>query len=252
MTISSTARSALPLGTRPPGVPIGTKISTPKIYVLGDSNTYDTGFSLDNTGNSWRYRLHQKLVASGITPTWVGNQVSGTSPADHHRGIAGSTMALHRLGAGNDSVTYVAALAPDIIILALATNDCATDAGRDNIVTNAVGLATEIMTARAASKRFVLCKMYPVADPTSQARLDTINNTHLPNVKSGIEAAGGLVAPIADLTLLAVKGHLRASESTAAKHVQSQDGFELVASALFPSVVNACGYNAVWVGDLVA
>lgn len=251
MTISATARTALPLGVRPAGTPVGTKISSPTIYSPGDSNWYDQGFSLDNTGNSARLRLDQKLRASGITPTWVGNQVSGTAPADHHRGIAGSTYATHRSTQVNDSVTYVAALAPHLAIIPLGTNDCATDAGRDNFVTNAVGFITELMAAHANLRRFVIFKMYPVADPTSQARLDVINDTHIASVKSGAEAAGALVV-VADLRLIAVKGHLRASESTAAKHIQSQDGFELIASVMFPAVVNACGYNAVWVGDQVA
>lgn len=251
MTISATARTALAVGTRPIGTPIGTKISTPKIYAIGDSNTYDTGFSLDNTGNSWRYRLHQKLVASGITPTWVGNQVSGTAPADHHRGIAGATMTLHKSTQANDSVTYVAALAPDIVMLVLGTNDSASDSGRDNYATEGTALGTQIMAARPASNRFVIFKMYPVADPTQQARLDIINSTQIPILKTGLEAAGGLVV-VCDLRVINVNGHLRQSEGAGAKHVQSQDGFELIAAAMFPAVVNACGYNAVWVGDTVS
>lgn len=251
MTISSTARSALALGTRPAGSPIGTKISTPTIYAIGDSNLYDTGFSLDATGRAWRTRLHEKLVASGITPTWVGNLVTGTAPADHHRGVAGSTMATHRAGQPADSVTYVAALAPDVVILALGTNDVASDAGRDDYVTNCTGLVADIMAARPATNRFVLCKMYNLADPTSQARMDVINNTHVATAKAAIEGAGGLVV-VADLRVVNVKGHLRQSEGASAKHIQTQDGYELVASALFPAVVNACGYDAVWVGDMVS
>lgn len=121
----------------------------------------------------------------------------------------------------------------------------------DNYDTAAAGLAAEIMAARPATQRFVLCKMYALADATSQARLDVINSTKIPSAKALIEAAGGLVT-VADLRVLNVTGHLRQSEGAAAKHVQTQDGYELVASALFPAVVNACGYNAVWEGDQVS
>jgi hypothetical protein len=49
-----------------------------------------------------------------------------------------------------------------------------------------------------------------------------------------------------------VQGHLRQSEGTSAKHIQNADGYALVADAMFPAIVNACGYNAVWVGDAVS
>jgi lysophospholipase L1-like esterase len=246
MTTAPTTRTALPLGTRAAGSPIGTKISTPKILTIGDSQTAASVTS----GNSWIQPVDAKLIASGITPTWVGNQ-SGGSPLRSHRGISGTAIPNHRAGGSTDTVTYVASLAPDVVIIALGSNDALSDTDRDNYDTNALGIATEIMTARAATNRFVLVKTFDCEDATRKARLDVINNTEVPSAKTLIEGAGGLVV-VCDYRVLIVNGHLNRGEGSSKLHMQSADGYALLASALFPVIVNACGYAAVWEGDAVS
>jgi hypothetical protein len=217
--------------------------------VMGDSNVVSTGFSLDPNSNSWIQPLRTKLAASGITATFVGTLSSGT-PSAAHRGVAGSKMGDHRAGGTYDSVTYITTYTPDIVITALGTNDAAADADRDVYGTNAVGLYSDTVAVRPATNRIVLCMMYCLADPTSQAR-NVVMHGQIPAAKTSIEALGGLVT-VADLRVLTVQGHLRQSEGTSAKHIQNADGYALVADAMFPAIVNACGYNAVWEGDAVS
>lgn len=247
MTISPTARSAYPLGTRPTGTAVGTRLTSPRIMVIGDSNVWSAGYSTSATGDCWMLPLHQKLVASGISPTWVGNLTQGTAPANKHRGVPGSTIATHRAGSTYDSVQFITTYTPDVCIVALGTNDSNSDTDRDNADANLTGLATEIMTVRPATNRFLLCQMYGMSDTTKMARLAVINGTKVPAAKTAIETAGGIVA-IADLQVLKPKGHLNPNESPSELHL-TDPAYALVADRMFPALLNLLGCNAVWVGD---
>ena len=246
MTVSPTARTSLALGTRPAGTPIGSKIANPRILVMGDSHTVASV----NGGNSWIQPVETKLIASGITPTWVGNITTGT-PARQHRGVVGSTVPSHRSGQSNDSVQYVAGLTPNILIVALSTNCGLTDTDRDNFDTNVAGLVAECKAAYAPLNRVILCKTFACEDPTRAARIEVIANTEIPSAKTIIEATGvGVV--VCDYRLLIPNAHLNRGEGTTKVHMNNSDGYALLAGAMFPAIVNACGYNAVWVGDTVS
>ena len=247
MTISPTARTSLALGTRPAGSPIGSKISNPKIMVIADSHI---GVGIVATGNSWIQPVDAMLTASGITASWVGNLTTG-SPARSHRGVAGSTVPNHRAGGSVDSTIYMATYTPDIIVVALGTNDGLTDTDRDNYDTNVAGLVAECKAAYAGLNRVVLCKTFATEDTTRAARIEVIANTEVPSAKTLIEATGvGVV--VCDYRVLIPNGHLRRSEGTAKVHMESDDAYALSAECMFPAIVNACGYNAVWVGDTVS
>jgi lysophospholipase L1-like esterase len=249
MTISPTSRTSHPLGVRPVGSPVGTKISNPDILIMGDSNLVSSAFSLDPNENSWAQPVRTMCAASGLTVNFVGNLSSGT-PSVSHRGVAGSKVADHRAGGTYNSVTYVASLTPDIVIVTLGTNEAANDADRDAYGANISGLFQDIIAVAPSCNRMIISMMYPLADPVSQAR-NVVMHGQIAAAKAAIEALGGLVV-VADLRVLTVQGHLRQSEGTSAKHIQNADGYALVADAMFPAIVNACGYNAVWVGDAVS
>ncbi len=238
MTIAITARTSLPLGTRPPGTKLSTPLSNPAIMVLGDSIGYGTG---DPSGNSFRTYLHTLLTAAGLSPTWIGPQVSGTAPADHTRSVVGRTTVDHSA----DIATIIGgggSYHPTLILVFIGTNDANDATLTTNFATNYEALMSSCHSLEP-SARFVAVLLPTGGDANRRTRINTINGV-LPTSIATLQGSGLLIAT-ADCRVLSFGQDMLRSETPSYLHPNA-DGFAKLADALYPAVMNACGLDAQW------
>lgn len=234
---------------RPAGSPVGAELSDPEIFIAGDSITYGLGFG-DATGQAYRTRLGQLLTAAGLSPTMVGPQVSGVAPWDHSRGAAGSTLEDHLTGGAYDSVSLIGGVyapAPDVVIIALGSNDANDATLTTNFQSNMSTFVAQLAAARAGM-RYVICYLNEAGDATKLARMQTIN--------SGLTATIATLAGSHNVVACDLRGtsvqltHMYPRTGSVNVH-PGPIGYAMYADRMFPAVLNACGYDAAWPGVVV-
>jgi len=244
VTQTYASMSAHPLGTRPN---IKTPIAPPltgtiKICCIGTSETYGAAGYLD----SYRLQLYKLLTErGGLTISMIGFQTQGTAPADKSHGITGSTT-VDRVSGGtydlataarNLGTTYV----PDVIIYEDGTND-ATGALVAGFQANYLASIAYQKTL-CPSARWVLLTVPVGGDATRRGHIDTINAT-FPAIVVALDAIPTLHV-VAEGRQLTFPGDQAASETPSNLHWNTAGQLK-IADALFPAVMNACGYAAVW------
>lgn len=233
-----TARSAWSLGTRPAGTPLSTEIAAPAILCLGDSITVGTG---DPNSNSFRGYLHTLLTAGGLSPTWIGPHQNGDAPANRHRGVVGRTTVDH-LADIDTIIGGGGSYHPDLIICFMGTNDANDATLTTNFATNYEALMNECHTLEPDA-RFVAVLLPTGGDANRRARIDTINGV-LPTSIATLQS-GGLLIATADCRVLTHGADMLRSESPSYLH-PNPEGYGKIADALYPAVMNACGFAAQW------
>lgn len=243
MTFNALSKTNLPLGTRPPGVPKGAALTAFNYLPIGDSITY--GYVAD-TEDSYRYALYQKLVAAGLSPTFVGHLSYGQAPSNANSGVVGAKTSDH-LSTG--SIAIANKIGPgkiraDVISLYIGANDAADSTGMSAFQSSYAQLLAELHAAEPTA-RFVGCL---IGDGGGIGSVRSANiaqiNAWLPSLWDAAETSGLLIARADCRVLSANADHLR-SEVTGGLHPNG-NGYIKLSDALFPAVLNAAGRPAVW------
>lgn len=248
------SKTSLPLGTRPPGTPLGSPLAgTIRIMGLGDSITYGFGTTA-NTANplndAWRRDLYNLLTdpeRGNLPVEFIGPQsnTSGntsTDPSRLSRGVVGRSAQDHQadiatvIGAGNP-------YRPHVIIVLLGLND-AQRPTESAAFADSLDTLVDTCAALEPTARFVVCSAPDGLGGANRTRLHAEVWPGWVTACSTLTAAGVPFVPCDLRTLLWGPDHIL-SEAPNYVHPVPR-GYRKIADALYPAVMNACGYEARW------
>lgn len=258
--ISPLARSLWPLGTCPPGTPLGSQNLNPIVCVVGDSEGAGSGTS---SGNAWRKYLNEIALASGMTITWKGNLITGDYvPTQRTQCVVGATVADHLASGSINTPQYFGVGQPlhpcDGFLYVLGSNDAAAGAGGANALAFDTNLALLYSQLQAKEPGSTNGTVYIArgGDATRNSGIDFINANKVAQGVALIQAAGGLIALGDNRLLSQLPGtpnggqgaQFLGTESPSWLH-EADAACVLTACALWPVVCNMFGFAAVWPGD---
>lgn len=240
------SQTSLPRGTRPNIKKLSPALTgTIKLGTVGGSITY--GYDVYN--DSYRLNLYNLLTTrGGLTISMIGPRTNGTAPATATHGLNGSSVKDFGPGNVNDLLTApnnLATYAPDVLIIEPIVNTAASDAETTSWRTDCVASITAWASAVPAM-RMVIMGTFDAGNDARRTRIATIAGVWS-SMLSDLDAAG-LSSRYVPITRLSINKNMDQTYNEAMNdRVHWNDRGQLkVADDLFPAVMNACGYDAVW------
>lgn len=229
----TTTTSGRLLGTRPAGNPVASVVpGTAKIMDFGHSFVAANAWAEANAVAT-RALLSARFTDLGVAVTWVGPYTGGGIA---HAGVSGSTIVAQTAAVGAWLTTYE----PDVVVILTGHND----GGPAATLTSRYSTLLSTMYAARASCRVVPC-LLPITAASAHGPLFA-------------EAAPLLTAAWA-ASDYATAGRLRAADlrgcipTRSGRDTAVADGihptprsYQRMASALWPTLLNALGRSADW------
>ena len=169
------------------------------ILPVGDSITY--GYD-STTGGGYRLRLLHDIWAAKHDATFVGDSSSGPDTLDgkpfpkRNEGFSGYTIddapMLNRSGISPLVPAALAKYEPHIVTLMIGTNDVGTNDDLANAPTR-LGKLIDTITSTSPNALLVVAQITPIADDTSNARVQTYNAAIPALLKSRISAGKHII-----------------------------------------------------------
>ena len=238
------SQTTQPRGTRPN---VATPLSPPlagtiKIATGGTSLTYGYG----GFNDSYRLNLYNLLTQrGGLSINMIGCYSNGTSPANATHSTVASNTTQMLAGQVYDYAQPARLLGttwiPDVMIVEHGTNN-ATDALAPTFRADYVAMC-EYIQSLCPSVRLVLLTIPTGGDANRRGHIVTLNGLW-DDIQADL-ASASIPHVLASGQVLTHGADQLPAEAPSWLH-WGPSGQLKIADALFPAVMNACGYDAVW------
>ncbi|MEE4311936.1 MAG: GDSL-type esterase/lipase family protein, partial [candidate division KSB1 bacterium] len=213
---------------------------TYKIMPLG--NSLSKGIIIDDPGDISGYRddLQALLDNEQVSYDFVGSQQDGGFADNEHEGHEGFTADMIR-----DNLSGWLAVNPDIVIIHAGTNDITKGQKIDSTVTEIESIVDQI----GKNKKILLCSILPRWDASAKDDSTTLLNSKIKNLYYLKIGEGYKIYYVGTNEVFKSNGDWASSTYYSDGVHPSADGYNLMARAIYVSIMNAIKGNDPTVTD---